>query len=73
VVQSEEWAIALVAAGVGVAIVPAGVRVDRHVTLRELSDVNVSRQVGIAHRTKRALGAEALRFMEDARRVFGGV
>jgi len=70
VAHSEEWAIARVAPGVGVGIVPAGVRGDPHVTLRELSDVNVSRQVGIAHPAKRPLSEQAERMVGEARRWF---
>jgi hypothetical protein len=42
VAQSEEWALALVGAGIGIAIVPEGVaRDDGHVVLRPLADVGV--------------------------------
>ena len=47
--ESEEWALALVAAGVGVAIVPAGVvGADPQIAARPLVDVALTRQVGLA-------------------------
>jgi DNA-binding transcriptional LysR family regulator len=47
---SEEWAIALVSAGVGIALVPEGSVHDRaRVVTRRLTGVNVSRRVGIAY------------------------
>lgn len=70
VAASEEWALALVGAGVGVAIVPSGVRHDAHVVLRELADVKVDREVGLAHGSKRALPVGAQRALAAARRAF---
>jgi DNA-binding transcriptional LysR family regulator len=53
IAESEDWAMALVAAGVGVAIVPEGVaRANPDVALREI-EVDVRRQVGLAHRADR--------------------
>jgi DNA-binding transcriptional LysR family regulator len=50
IAQSEEWALALVAAGVGAAILPEGVaRGVEGVVLREIVDVDVSRDVGLAY------------------------
>lgn len=49
VAQSEEWAVALVAAGVGAAILPEGVVRDPRVTVREITDVRASREVGLAY------------------------
>lgn len=50
IAQSEDWAMALVAAGVGVAIVPEGVaRGNPDVAVREI-EVKASRQVGLAYR-----------------------
>jgi len=47
---TEEWALALVAAGVGVAIIPEGVGSrDPGVVLRPLRDVQARRQVGLAY------------------------
>jgi len=49
VAESEEWAMALVAAGVGVAIVPEGVaRGNPDVAVRAI-EVDVTRQVGLAY------------------------
>jgi DNA-binding transcriptional LysR family regulator len=50
VAESEDWAIALVAAGVGVAIVPEGVaRANPDVAVRDI-EIKVKRQVGLAYR-----------------------
>ena len=50
IAESEDWAMALVAAGVGVAIVPVGVaRSNPDVVIREI-DVDLTRQVGLAYR-----------------------
>jgi DNA-binding transcriptional LysR family regulator len=49
IAESEEWAMALVAAGVGVAIVPEGVaRANPDVVVRKI-EVDVQRQVGLAY------------------------
>jgi DNA-binding transcriptional LysR family regulator len=51
IAQSEDWAMALVAAGVGVAIVPEGVaRNNPDVAVREI-EVKVKREVGLVYRT----------------------
>jgi DNA-binding transcriptional LysR family regulator len=51
IAESEDWAMALVAAGVGIAIVPIGVaRANPEVVIREI-DVNLTRQVGLAYRS----------------------
>lgn len=72
VARSEEWALALVGAGVGIAIVPEGcARSDRHVVLRPLADVGVSRQVGLAWRTKAAVSADVQRLCEKVQQRFG--
>jgi DNA-binding transcriptional LysR family regulator len=53
--ESEDWAMALVAAGVGIAIVPEGVARGRaDVAVREI-DVDVKRQVGLAYSAARSL------------------
>jgi DNA-binding transcriptional LysR family regulator len=53
IAESEEWAMALVAAGVGIAIVPEGVaRANPDVVVREI-DVDVKRQVGLAYSAAR--------------------
>ncbi|MGF6309488.1 DNA-binding transcriptional LysR family regulator [Bradyrhizobium sp. i1.8.4] len=49
IAESEEWAMALVAAGVGIAIVPEGVaRGNPDVAMRAI-DIDVTRQVGLAY------------------------
>lgn len=60
IAQSEDWAMALVAAGVGIAIVPEGV-VKGHadVAIREI-EVKVKREVGLAYRASAPL-ADALK------------
>jgi DNA-binding transcriptional LysR family regulator len=53
IAESEDWAMALVAAGVGIAIVPEGVaRANPDVVVREI-EVEVTRQVGLAYSTAR--------------------
>ena len=60
IAESEDWAMALVAAGVGIAIVPEGVaRGHADVAVREI-DVDVKRQVGLAYSAARPL-PEALK------------
>jgi DNA-binding transcriptional LysR family regulator len=54
IAESEDWAMALVAAGVGIAIVPEGVaRGASDVAVRPI-DVDVKREVGLAYSGKRA-------------------
>jgi DNA-binding transcriptional LysR family regulator len=54
IAESEDWAMALVAAGVGIAIVPEGVaRANPDVVMREI-EADVKRQVGLAYSAKRA-------------------
>jgi DNA-binding transcriptional LysR family regulator len=53
IAESEDWTMALVAAGVGIAIVPEGVaRANPVVAVREI-DVDVKRQVGLAYSATR--------------------
>jgi DNA-binding transcriptional LysR family regulator len=53
IAESEEWTMALVAAGVGIAIVPEGVaRANPDVAVREI-DVDVRRHVGLAYSATR--------------------
>jgi len=60
IAQSEDWAMALVAAGVGIAIVPEGVaRGNPDVAVREI-EVRVKREVGLAYRASVPL-ADALK------------
>lgn len=50
IAQSEDWAMALVAAGIGIAIVPEGVAKDHpDVAIREI-EVKIRREVGLAYR-----------------------
>jgi DNA-binding transcriptional LysR family regulator len=60
IAQSEDWAMALVAAGVGIAIVPEGVAKGHpDVAIREI-EVKVRREVGLAYRASVPL-ADALK------------
>ena len=60
IAQSEDWAIALVAAGVGIAIVPEGVaRGNPDIAVREI-EVKVTREVGLAYHASVPL-ADALK------------
>ena len=60
IAQSEDWAMALVAAGIGIAIVPEGVaRGNPDVAIREI-EVKVKREVGLAYRASAPL-ADALK------------
>ena len=53
IAESEDWAMALVAAGVGVAIVPEGVaRGNPDVAVRDI-EVDVKREVGLAYSASR--------------------
>src|SRR6266852_1276814 len=53
IAESEDWAMALVAAGVGIAIVPEGVaHANPDVAVREI-EVEVKRQVGLAYSAER--------------------
>jgi len=53
IAESEDWAMALVAAGVGIAIVPEGVaRANGDVAIREI-EAKVKREVGLAYSAKR--------------------
>lgn len=55
IAESEDWAMALVAAGVGVAIVPEGVaRANPDVVTRDIADTDVSRLVGVAYSEDKA-------------------
>jgi len=55
IAESEDWAMALVAAGVGIAIVPEGVARGRSdVAVREI-EVDVKREVGLAYSAARPL------------------
>lgn len=59
VAQSEEWALALVAAGIGIAILPEGIaRQGRGVAVRAIEGVDVERTVGLAYGGTRAASAD---------------
>ncbi len=75
IAESEDWTMALVAAGVGIAIVPEGVaRANPDVAVREI-DVEVKRQVGLAYSAARP-PSEALQGfitrLQGQRRKTGG-
>ncbi|WP_426424741.1 LysR family transcriptional regulator [Bradyrhizobium genosp. A] len=60
IAQSEDWAMALVAAGIGIAIVPEGVAKGHpDVAIREI-EVKIRREVGLAYRASMPL-ADALK------------
>ena len=60
IAQSEDWAMALVAAGIGIAIVPEGVaKGNPDVAIREI-EVKIRREVGLAYRASAPL-ADALK------------
>jgi DNA-binding transcriptional LysR family regulator len=59
IAQSEEWALALVAAGVGIAILPEGIaRQGQGVAVRAIEGIDVERVVGLAYGGTRAASAE---------------
>jgi DNA-binding transcriptional LysR family regulator len=65
IAESEEWALGLVAAGVGIAILPEGVtRGSRDVTVRKIEDVDVTREVGLGYGETRSPSAELQQFIE---------
>ena len=70
VAESEDWAMALVAAGVGVAIVPEGVaRAHPDVVVRDI-DADVKRQVGLAYDTTRPPSDLLHKFIAGLRKQF---
>jgi DNA-binding transcriptional LysR family regulator len=71
---SEEWATALVAAGVGFAVLPEGsAGDDPQVALRPLADVGLAREVGLAHRASGPVAADVQRLVDAVRRRFPSV
>jgi DNA-binding transcriptional LysR family regulator len=65
IAESEDWAMALVAAGVGIAIVPEGVaRANPDVAVREI-EVEVKRQVGLAYSAVRPASDVLQNFIEN--------
>jgi DNA-binding transcriptional LysR family regulator len=68
IAESEDWAMALVAAGVGIAIVPEGVaRGAADVAVRPI-DVDVKREVGLAYSSKRPPSDALQEFIASVRR-----
>ncbi|PCI49311.1 MAG: LysR family transcriptional regulator [Moraxellaceae bacterium] len=64
---SEEWAVALVAAGIGVAILPEGLISSEHkIVVRSFSNMEIGRQVGLAYdgRTKPSSGLQLMLALE---------
>jgi DNA-binding transcriptional LysR family regulator len=59
---SEEWALAMVAAGLGIAILPEGAVARNDVVVRTIADIDVTRQVGLAY-TGRGASAEVQRLV----------
>jgi DNA-binding transcriptional LysR family regulator len=60
---SEEWALAMVAAGLGIAILPEGaVARNDAVAVRTIADIDVTRQVGLAY-TGRGASVEVQRLV----------
>jgi DNA-binding transcriptional LysR family regulator len=65
IAQSEEWALALVGAGVGIAILPEGVaRQDKGVVMREIDDIEVTREVGLGYGAAGSPSTELRQFIE---------
>jgi DNA-binding transcriptional LysR family regulator len=72
IAESEDWAMALVAAGVGIAIVPEGVaRGASDVAVRPI-DVEVKREVGLAYSGKRAPSDALQGFITSLRKQRSG-
>lgn len=66
VAQSEEWALALVAAGLGIAFLPEGVAQGHaDVVLREVTDIDLTREVGIAYAGAPSMDVERLILQPD--------
>lgn len=60
---SEEWAVALVSAGLGVAILPEGyISSEQKIVSRRFSNMDITRQVGIAYESKKQI-PEALKMI----------
>lgn len=68
IAPSEEWALALVAAGLGITILPEGVvrRAD-DVVVRRVADADVTREVGLAHGGREAASPEVQRLVDQLR------
>lgn len=73
VAASEEWAVGLVALGVGMAVLPEGVVQGRPgVTVRRVADVKVAREVGLAYGATAAPVPELKAFIDRLRRRWSG-
>jgi DNA-binding transcriptional LysR family regulator len=73
VAPTEEWALALVAAGLGIAVIPEGVvSPDDAVVLRPLRDVQARREVGLAYGAHGAPTAGLQRIVETLVNRAGG-
>lgn len=70
IAPSEEWAVALVGAGLGIAILPEGVvpKDASGVVTRPIRDVYAKREVGIAYGRSGAPSGEVQRFVDAVRR-----
>ena len=65
VATTEEWALALVEAGVGATVIPEGVvPADAHIAARPLSDLGLRREVGVAYRQADAASPAVTRILE---------
>lgn len=65
VATTEEWALALVEAGVGATVLPEGVvRADARVATRPLADLGLRREVGVAYRRADATSPAVTRILE---------
>jgi DNA-binding transcriptional LysR family regulator len=70
IAQSEDWALALVAAGIGAAILPEDIaRRAVGVAVRELRDVEVSREVGLAYGATAPPSTELRQLIESLPRM----
>jgi DNA-binding transcriptional LysR family regulator len=68
IAPSEEWALGLVAAGVGIAILPEGmVKRSDDVVVRTIADADVSRQVGLAYGARGGPSVEVQRLLDRLR------
>lgn len=70
IATSEEWAVALVSAGVGIAFLPEGVvRSNDRVAVRQLADVVASREVGVAYDARATLAPALERLLRGRGRL----
>lgn len=65
VATTEEWALALVEAGVGATVIPEGaIPADARVATRPLADLGLRREVGVAYRRAEATSPAVTRILE---------